>query len=117
MGKIIAVCGLACDDCPAFTATLKDDQLEKERVAKMWSSSEFPLKAEDISCEGCTTVKGKLMKFCETCQVRQCGMEKNVSNCAYCGDYPCDKLNEVWKMFESGEAKKILDMINTELMK
>ncbi len=57
------------------------------------------------------------MKFCETCQVRQCGMEKNVSNCAYCGDYPCDKLNEVWKMFESGEAKKILDMINTELMK
>jgi hypothetical protein len=117
MGKMIAMCGLACDDCPAFVATLKNDNMEKERVAKMWSSKEFPLKAEDISCEGCATVRGKLMKFCDTCQVRQCGMERNVSNCAYCGEYPCDKLNNLWKMLGAEQAKKNLDMIWDEMHK
>jgi len=49
--------------------------------------------------------------------VRECGLERNVENCAYCEDYPCEKLNNLWKMLESGEAKKNLDMINKDLQR
>jgi len=54
MNKMIAFCGLTCTECLAFIATRKDDDKERQKVAKVWSK-EFnsDIKPEDINCDGC----------------------------------------------------------------
>jgi len=37
MDKMIAFCGLTCTECPAFIATQKNDDKEREKVAKDYS--------------------------------------------------------------------------------
>jgi hypothetical protein len=32
---MISFCGLTCTECPAFLATQKDDDQEREKVAKL----------------------------------------------------------------------------------
>jgi hypothetical protein len=113
MEKMIAVCGLACTDCPAFIATQNDDDAKRRKVAESWSSEKFTLTAEDINCDGCLTKGGRLVAFCNDCEIRACGLERELANCAYCGDYPCVKLN---KMFDqTSEARKNLDEIRGDL--
>ena len=58
MDKIIGVCGLTCTECPAYQATLKDDDKERKRVAEMWSKEYgAEIKPEDINCDGCTVLE------------------------------------------------------------
>lgn len=108
MEKLIAYCGLVCSECPAYIATQKDDDVERANVAKTWSEQfghEF--KPEDINCDGCTSVNGRHLGYCSTCQIRLCGIEREVIDCAYCADYPCAKLEDFFKM--APEAKATLD--------
>ena len=113
MSKIIAVCGLICDDCRAFIASQNDDDELRKEVVKAWSTKEEPLKLEDIDCDGCTAGR-RLHSFCAVCDVRICGLQRKVANCAYCENYPCDKLERLLKSFQtvSGEeAKRNLEKI------
>ncbi len=41
----------------------------------------------------------------------ECGKDKDVQNCGHCADYPCDKLDWIFKV--EPEAKRRLDQINT----
>lgn len=107
MSKTIAVCGLICEDCKAFIATQKDDDELRQKVVDAWSTDEERLELGDIDCDGCT-VGGRLHSFCAVCEVRSCGLERGVENCAYCGEYPCGKLEKLLKSFQtvSGEEAK-----------
>ncbi len=98
MGKMMAFCGIACSECPAFIATQKDDNEERKKIAEQWSTEKYPLRPEDVNCDGCLTLGGKLMVFCEACDVRKCAFERNVENCAYCDDYPCKRLDKIFNM-------------------
>lgn len=115
MQKIIAICGLICNDCPAFIATQKNDEKKKKRIAELWSTDREILKPEDINCFGCLT-EGKIKtKFCNICEVRQCGLKRNVKNCAYCETYPCEKLDKLLEHIQSPEAKETLEKIRKTL--
>jgi hypothetical protein len=109
MQRMIAICGLICSVCPAFTATQKDDEEEKKRIADLWSTDEYPLKPGDIHCEGCLAFRAKVMSFCEACDVRQCGFDNKVENCAHCDEFPCEKPDKIFA--RSPEAKAALDEI------
>ena len=113
MEKIIAICGLTCTDCPAYVATQKNDDEERKRIAELWSTDEWPLKPEDIDCDGCVAIDKRLAKFCHACEVRQCGLEKKVDNCAYCDEYICEKLAKCVE--RSPEAKATLEEIRKSL--
>lgn len=95
--KMIAFCGVICTECPVYIATQKDDNEERKRVAQNWSSDDKPRKPEDINCDGCLVVGKRLYPFCTACEVRACGLEKKVENCAHCDEYPCEKLNKHWE--------------------
>ena len=42
------------------------------------------------------------------CEIRKCGLSKNVDNCALCNEYPgCNVLNEFLKMAPEEGAIKI----------
>ena len=114
MEKMIAFCGLTCTECPAFIATQKNDDKERKRVAEMWSKEfKVDMKPEDINCEGCLVDSENLFGHCKICEIRKCGKEKKVKNCAYCDDYACDKLTEIFKA--APEAKATLDGIRANL--
>ena len=113
MDKMIAFCGLSCTDCPAFIATQKNDDEGRKKVAEKWSKDhEVALKVEDINCDGCLIDSDRLFNYCKVCEIRKCGKEKKVENCAYCEDYACDRLTGFLKM--APEAKTTLDGIRAD---
>ena len=114
MEKVIAYCGIICSDCPTFLATQKDDDEERRRVAELWTrqyGKEY--RREDINCDGCLTKGPRVFSYCKICKIRGGGQEKRVENCAYCAEYPCEKLSKLFD--EYSKAKDVLDNIRTSL--
>jgi hypothetical protein len=106
MSEMIAYCGLTCSECPAFIAYKIDDDDLRARTAETWSQ-EFgePFKPEDINCVGCLKASGVHIGHCAVCEIRACGMQRGVENCAYCDDYTCDKLAKFFAMVPDAQAK------------
>jgi hypothetical protein len=113
--KMIAFCGIVCTDCRTFIATQTNDSKLKKKVAKAWSTKKETLKPEDIDCDGCLPAGQRLFKFCEICEVRRCGLEKGVVNCADCREFPCAKLTGLWIRFRLTEPKTTLEGIRKKL--
>ena len=91
--KTLAMCGLDCTVCPAFIAHKTDDQALREKTATEWSTQfKVALKPEDINCVGCHKTEGPHIGHCAECEIRQCGLDRNVANCALCDDYACEKI-------------------------
>ena len=114
MEKMIAFCGLTCTDCPAFLATQNDDDAKRKKTAEMWSEQYgMAVKPKDINCDGCLTDTGRLFGHCNVCEIRKCGQEKGLANCAHCGEYACEKLENFLQMVP--HAKSTLDEIRSSL--
>ena len=114
MDEIIAFCGLQCHECGAFLATRDDDDEKRAEVAQLWSKEfKTEFKPEDINCEGCLSEGENIFSYAKTCEIRKCGKEKGVVNCAYCSDYSCEKLDKFFEMVP--DAKKRLDEIRAKL--
>ncbi|MFX0096811.1 MAG: DUF3795 domain-containing protein [Candidatus Hodarchaeota archaeon] len=112
---MVAMCGLTCTECPGFIATQKNDYEAKKKLAEAWSSESEVLKPEDINCDGCVVVGKRQISFCSTCDVRNCGIGKDLKNCAYCDEYPCEKLDRLWGFLKTPGAKATLDEIKKGL--
>lgn len=115
MQEMIAYCGLVCTGCPAYIATQENSDTLRKQVVDKWSSDQYPIKIEDINCDGCLSTGKRLIKFCNECEVRACGIEKEVENCAHCENYACSKLEKLWSMISSTEAKERLENIKKKL--
>ena len=98
MESMIAYCGLACDTCPIYLATLEEDIPRKLAMRKSIAGqcSEhygMTLEAVDISdCDGCRANTGRLFSGCLNCEIRKCAREKGYASCAYCSHYACEQL-------------------------
>ena len=109
---MIAFCGLDCFECGAFLATQDNDNQKRAEVAREWSKLfKVEIKPEDINCDGCQSIGGRLFNYCNVCEIRKCGKEKGLKNCGYCGEYPCHKLNFIFS--NAPDAKSQLDEINS----
>ena len=87
MRNMIAYCGLHCETCDAYLATINDDQELREKTAKLWTElNNVPILPEHINCEGCR-MDGIKTVFCENlCDIRQCALKKGVATCGDCAD-------------------------------
>ncbi|MFX1499099.1 MAG: DUF3795 domain-containing protein [Promethearchaeota archaeon] len=112
MNEIIAYCGLTCSNCPAYIATQKNDNKALKELSKVWSSAEMMFKPEELLCDGCIFNK-RVFSWCEKCDIRNCAREKGLDNCAYCDNYPCETLNNVFE--KDASAKNTLDEIKSTL--
>lgn len=106
MNEMIAYCGLDCHECGAYLATKSDDDEKRKEVAELWSK-EFgaDITSQDINCDGCTTVSDIHFSHCFVCEIRLCGIKKAVINCAYCNDYGCNKLKELFEMAPEAQTR------------
>ena len=89
----LAYCGLNCDECPVYLASVSGNTAEQLRLAKEYSTDTCEFSKEDIFCLGCHsgTVSEKM---CEGCEIRSCGIEKDCGNCAKCAEFPCSILEK-----------------------
>lgn len=98
MRNMIGYCGLDCEKCDAYLATLHDDQALREKTAKAWAElNQAPILPEHINCEGCR-VDGAKTLFCETmCTVRQCALKKGAATCGECPELEgCQTVGEIF---------------------
>ena len=95
MKQMIAYCGLDCEKCDAYIATINDDPSLREKTAKAWSElNQVAILPEHINCQGCRT-KGIKTIFCDSiCEIRQCALKKSVETCGDCLDLKKCKLVE-----------------------
>lgn len=99
MKSIVAYCGLNCTECGAYQATLANDDAKRKEVAEQWSQVyHLELKLADINCTGCLSVGKNIFSHCKVCEIRLCGLQKKVVNCAHCGEFVCEKLENFFKM-------------------
>lgn len=104
----LAYCGLDCAECDAYIATQENSDSQRAKVAENWSKMfGGNITPEEINCNGCQS--DKLFSHCKVCEIRKCGMEKELKNCAYCDDYICEKLSKFYELESKG--KRILDEI------
>lgn len=87
MKDMIAYCGLNCEKCDAYLATIHDDQVLREKTAKLWAElNQAPILPEHINCQGCR-VEGVKTVFCDSlCEIRQCALKKGVAACGDCSE-------------------------------
>lgn len=85
MKDMIRYCGLDCEKCDAYLATINDDQALRVKTAKLWSElNNAPILPEYINCEGCR-VNGVKTVFCDSlCGIRKCALEKGIPTCGDC---------------------------------
>lgn len=97
MKNRIAYCGLDCEKCDAYIATLNDDQDLRKKTAKLWSElNNVPILPEHINCQGCRE-NGIKTVFCDSfCGIRQCALKKTVITCGDCTDIKkCHIVSEI----------------------
>ncbi len=82
---MIAYCGLDCEKCDAYLATINDDQALREKTAKLRAElNDAPILPGHINCEGCR-VDGMKTIYCDSlCAIRQCAVQKGVTTCGDC---------------------------------
>ena len=114
MEKLISICGLTCTECGAFLATQNNDDEARRKVAEEWSKEyKTPIKPEDVYCVGCVQKSGRVFSYCHVCEIRACGLGRKVKNCAYCQEYPCEKLTKFFEL--APQAKKNLEEVRKNL--
>ena len=102
------MCGYRCDLCKAYAPNVnKSDQREKQ--VQVWNKyyGGFDESAfEGAYCDGCRCEKSNAKRIDMGCPVRKCVIEKELSHCGNCGDYPCDTFNlRAGLTFEEAENK------------
>ena len=102
----ISICGLDCDACPAYIVHQTGDRALQEKTAKEWSAAYgAAITPEMVDCVSCRVVEGVHIGHCFECEVRKCGMEKQVENCALCADYPCTIISGFMEKVPPAKAK------------
>jgi len=109
--EMIAFCGLVCTTCPIHLATIETDEQKKMEIKRniiyiLQQQYGQKRNIEEITdCDGCLTEGSRIYISCASCTIRECARHKALINCAYCKDYPCEKLNMVFAMEESARTR------------
>ncbi len=107
---LIGSCGLDCAQCEGYLATQADDDDQRAKVAKEWSVRySADIKPEQVNCDGCRAEGRKFFYCASMCELRKCGIDKGVDNCAGCDEYPCAKLEEFFQV--APEARAALEAL------
>ena len=119
MDEMISCCGLNCHGCAIYLATREknDEKKHKMRVEISQQIKEHygeEYKLEDVTdCDGCRAEGGRLFSSSKNCYIRKCARQKHIENCAYCDEYSCQKLEELFAT--DPEARKRLDQVKSRI--
>ncbi|MCF7811390.1 DUF3795 domain-containing protein [bacterium] len=119
--KLVTYCGLYCGLCsqknriPKQAVKLKDS-LEKEGYT-YWGNElpdfkEFWRFLEDLSDpkDNCSCRQGNCGP--PYCSIRKCAQEKGIEVCAFCDEYPCNRINGLAKGYHTllADGKRMVEI-------
>jgi len=121
MKYMLGYCGVECSKCPAYIATINnDDELRRRYAAEQSEFYGMEILPERINCVGCPE-DGEHLGYCSMCEIRRCCRERGLETCAACSDYVCEDLERVYTVMSEvfgkaqdgvAEAKINLDRIH-----
>ncbi len=100
VSNLFAFCGLNCSTCRVYTATRENDPVRQKAIREEIAATIYErygsrvTPAEVTDCDGCKSETGRLFSGCRKCEIRRCAVEKEKGLCAFCEDYPCEKLRK-----------------------
>ncbi|HJX70395.1 MAG TPA: DUF3795 domain-containing protein [Bacteroidales bacterium] len=118
MEEQVSYCGIICHGCPIYWATRETDlhkkrKMRSEIARKCNEQYKQNLGPEEIiDCDGCKA-NSRLFAGCMKCGIRDCARQKELTNCAHCNDYACEKLMAFFS--SDPQAKIILDVIRSTI--
>ena len=86
-------CGHDCSRCVTYIATQTDDDSLREQSQSFYKEQfriDIPL--EKFNCCGGRT--DNVFELCQDCPFRKCCIERNISSCNLCPEYPCAMLKD-----------------------
>ena len=87
MKIMIGCCGLDCETCDAYLATIRNDDALREKTAKLWSEmNQTEIRPEWINCEGCRADGVKTFFCTNQCEIRKCALDKGFETCGDCAE-------------------------------
>ena len=89
MDATLSYCGLICLSCPIYLVAREPDNSKKEQMVS------------------------NIIRICKEEYNIKCAVEKGLANCAYCEDYACDDLAELFKSDPTAKAR--LDEIRSTI--
>lgn len=103
MNRMIAYCGLNCEDCDARKATLHNDDELREKTAELWTKlNGVEITKEMINCMGCRA-DGVKTPYCESlCAIRKCAVTRGIPTCGACSELTnCETVGMILSNNES----------------
>ena len=98
---LITACGGYCGGCVDCLAYINNDEKLKRKLAEFSKQFNMDIKPEDIGYLGC---HGSIHKpWCASCSIRQCAEEKGILTCAFCDEFPCEKLEKYCEKDKCGD--------------
>jgi len=96
MADVIARCGFKCNLCLIYRENLKKDEQNRKKfrdgLEKYYGDK---LTLEECYCDGCLTDDSEgPVRITKDCDVRPCVIARNIENCAYCDQYPCQRVEK-----------------------
>ena len=85
--KLTGCCGLDCEKCDAYLATVHNDEALREKTAQLWSRlNKVSITPEMINCLGCRGDGVKTFFCSNLCEIRKCVLSIGLSLCSECSD-------------------------------
>ena len=97
MKEMIGCCGLDCEKCDAYLATINNDDELRAKTAKLWSElNNVEILPEMINCTGCRTNGVKTYYCSDMCEIRKCVQNKKFNTCGECSNMKsCKTVEEI----------------------
>ncbi len=105
---MLGYCGIDCSECKAYKGTVQTNVALLEKAAGDYWDGAYG--AQEWVCLGCTPSDQKfLAKYCATCAIRTCAIDKDVQNCAACDEFEsCAKIKD----FIAGESGALVQRMD-----
>ncbi len=93
----IAYCGINCESCKLYKATITSDEELKTEIANEWGVLyNRTLNTSNLNCHGC---KSEIVyEACKHCDIKSCNQKKNIQSCNACLEYSaCERIKKFIK--------------------
>lgn len=100
----LSCCGYRCDICQANKKNIREKDQTSLLSDKWYEYYGFRIPEDQICCDGCLSSESPQL-IDKNCPVRPCVLSKKIKNCAYCGEFICDKLQSRIVIFKEKEKE------------
>ena len=88
--KVFSRCGMRCDLCLIYRPNVeKEDRRAEISPVFEQMAPGFRADPQTILCDGCNCTDQNAVLLDPACKARQCVMDKGISHCGHCSEYPC----------------------------